>query len=75
MGALFGALPSADARPTETAHQVDVTTDRTILRDRVERVRAALRDGEPMEAGRRRHFTQWYNWNNWNNGWNNWANW
>lgn len=72
--ALVGASPAVDARPTAAGDPAEVTTDRTVLQDRVARIRAALRPGEPPETGRR-HFTQWYNWNNWNNGWNNWGNW
>jgi hypothetical protein len=75
LGGIGGVLPAAGVHPTTTLDQAEVATDRKVLQERVERVRAVLRNGKPTDVDRRRHFTQWYNWNNWYNGWNNWRNW
>jgi hypothetical protein len=75
-GSVGGFPLSTDARPPATADRdrVEMTTDRDILNERVDRVRAALHAEKPATGRGDRSFTQWFNWNNWNNGWNNWYN-
>jgi hypothetical protein len=74
IGSIVGVLPVVDAHPAAAVDQAEVATDRKILQDRIERIRAALSD-KSSRTDLRGHFAQWYNWNDWNNGWNNWRNW
>jgi hypothetical protein len=61
-------------RPLDTRAEIQ----RTMLHNRVQRVRDALQTAEeaPVDRTISSRLAQWYNWGNWPNGWYNyWPNW